>query len=108
MEYPMINSFYWSANNSISNIKFHLQKKITTKNKTKTLKHWNSYCTFNIPEYLQVTKCNESDEGKYMCAGENDKGVTFSFPANLYVRGESIIITINYLFLRASECNRMQ
>jgi len=36
---------------------------------------------------LQIRHSLESDEGKYECVAENSVGVTYSYGANLYVRG---------------------
>ena len=36
---------------------------------------------------LQIQETKESDEGKYECVAENNVGVSYSYGANLYVRG---------------------
>ncbi|XP_049334910.1 receptor-type tyrosine-protein phosphatase S isoform X15 [Astyanax mexicanus] len=36
---------------------------------------------------LQIERSEETDQGKYECVASNSKGVRYSSPANLYVRG---------------------
>jgi len=44
-----------------------------------------------IPGSLQIKHSLESDEGKYECVAENNLGVSYSYGANLYVRGQHYI-----------------
>ena len=37
---------------------------------------------------LQFQETQESDEGKYECVAENNVGISYSYGANLYVRGK--------------------
>ena len=41
---------------------------------------------------LQIDKAQETDEGRYECVAENNVGVVYSFPANVYVRGRTYMI----------------
>ena len=49
---------------------------------------------------LQIRHSLESDEGKYECVAENSVGVTYSYGANLYVRGTHC--SFNALLFNAS------
>ena len=40
---------------------------------------------------LQILDSKETDEGKYECVAENSAGVAYSYGANLYVRGQSLL-----------------
>uniref|UniRef100_A0A3B3DUG5 protein-tyrosine-phosphatase n=1 Tax=Oryzias melastigma TaxID=30732 RepID=A0A3B3DUG5_ORYME len=39
---------------------------------------------------LQIENSDETDQGKYECVATNSKGVRYSSPANLYVRGRTM------------------
>ena len=46
-------------------------------------------CVMLVTGSLQIRQSVESDEGKYECVAQNSVGLTFSYGANLYVRGQS-------------------
>ena len=49
---------------------------------------------------LQIRNSRESDEGKYECVAENSAGVTYSYAANLYVRGKyyDLVLSVYILY----------
>lgn len=44
---------------------------------------------FSMSGSLQIERAQETDEGRYECVAENSIGVTYSYSANVYVRGET-------------------
>lgn len=44
---------------------------------------------------LQLENSDESDQGKYECVAVNRAGTRYSAPANLYVRGKTLLLLLN-------------
>ena len=61
------------------------------------LVYWWYVLNYLFKGSLQIRKSQESDEGKYECVSSNSAGVAYSYAANLYVRGEKVILAVQYI-----------
>lgn len=52
---------------------------------------WTVTYWLSPPGALQIENSEESDQGKYECVAVNSAGTRYSAPANLYVRGKTLL-----------------